>query len=255
MQDINFDPLVERFKTNIVDSLKGRIRRAVILDRLDTVDPRQLSSEPQVADVGGGFGEMSVHYAQRGAWVDYFDVSASMADQVRDRLHEQPELQHRITIHIGRFQELLGRQYDLVHCQAVLEWLADPWQGLQLLLDAVKPQGYLMLSFYNRDSIIFKNLIKGNFRKAFSDEMAGDARGLTPINPLDKQRVFDFLQGANMSVENWFGVRSFSDYLYPHVNQKNPKVEAAILAAELKVCELEPYRSLARYIGVIARKQ
>ncbi|WP_428240483.1 methyltransferase domain-containing protein [Gynuella sp.] len=255
MQDVNFDPLVDRFKANIFDSLKGRIRRAVILDRLQNIDPFPGVLEPTVADIGGGFGDMSLHFASHGATVDYFDLSENMAAMMRDRLGDYPQYLDKVTVRNGRFQDMIDALYDLVHCQAVLEWLADPWQGLKILCDSVRPGGYLLLTFYNRDSIIFKNLIKGNFRKAFSEEMAGDARGLTPIHPLDKGQVFDFLGTENMVIEKWFGVRSFSDYLYPHVNKQNPKIEKAILDAELKVCEREPYRSLARYIGVIARRQ
>ncbi len=56
--------------------------------------------------------------------------------------------------------------FDLVLCHAVLEWLAQPQQALHKLFGLIRPGGHLSLMFYNRDALIFRNLIRGNWRTA-----------------------------------------------------------------------------------------
>src|SRR5690606_20560303 len=90
-----------------------------------------------------------------------------------------------------------GRRHDLVICHAVLEWLADPAAALADLRALVRPGGALSLAFYNRDALIYKNLIKGQFRKLQRNQLAGmGRRGLTPQQPLDPRQVQQWITEA-----------------------------------------------------------
>jgi S-adenosylmethionine-dependent methyltransferase len=86
------------------------------------------------------------------------------------------------------WQDLLGQltePYDLVLCHAVLEWLAEPHAILPVLHQLTSPGGWLSLAFYNRDALIYRNLLKGHFRKMRKNDMAGEKQSLTPQQPLD----------------------------------------------------------------------
>jgi S-adenosylmethionine-dependent methyltransferase len=65
------------------------------------------------------------------------------------RLVDENRESARVTISIGPFQTSMAGLYDLVFAEALLEWLAQPIEGLESLLTAVKPGGFLVLVFYN----------------------------------------------------------------------------------------------------------
>ena len=45
-------------------------------------------------------------------------------------------------------------------CHAVLEWLAEPHAILPVLHQLCAPGGWLSLAFYNRDALIYRNLLR-----------------------------------------------------------------------------------------------
>lgn len=254
MADISFDDLYDHFKNKIYGSEKGRLRQAVIEQalHLHLSDIFQMK-DWQIADVGGGLGQATLMLAKHGHQVSYFDLSARMTAHARHEV-EQAGLIESVQFNTGAFQSLLpGKQYDLVFAQAILEWLAEPELGLACLQQAVRPGGYFVLVFYNDLSIRFKNLLRGNYRQAFAEDLSGDRKGLTPINPLNANNVYHQIEQQGFEIVSKSGIRTFSDYLFPHVNRE--KLADAIQEAELTLSEQEPFLSLARYICVIAKNE
>ncbi len=97
-------------------------------------------------------------------------------------------------------------------CHAVLEWLAEPHAILPVLHQLTKADGWLSLAFYNRDALIYRNLLKGHFRKMRKNDMAGEKQSLTPQQPLDPRELAAQLEGL-WQVETQSGVRVFHDYM------------------------------------------
>lgn len=99
-----------------------------------------------------------------------------MLDGARQRFAEAGQAAEFIQ---APWQELLGQltePYDLVLCHAVLEWLAEPHAILPVLHQLCAPGGWLSLAFYNRDALIYRNLLKGHFRKLRKQRFAGEGR-------------------------------------------------------------------------------
>ena len=119
MKDISFDPLFERFSGNIYGSRKGDIRLALLTEYLN--QQSLVCNGRRVADVGGGLGQFTRYFAERDAIVDYFDLSGRMCSHVTDQLI--PDFPQQIKVHQGYFQEQLSQSYDIIFCNAVLEWL------------------------------------------------------------------------------------------------------------------------------------
>jgi hypothetical protein len=86
-----------------------------------------------------------------------------------------------------------------VLCHAVLEWLAEPHAILPVLHQLTAPGGWLSLAFYNRDALIYRNLLKGHFRKMRKNDMAGEKQSLTPQQPLDPRELAAQLEGCGRS--------------------------------------------------------
>src|SRR5690606_41373405 len=90
----------------------------------------------------------------------------------------------------------------------------DPAAALADLRALVRPGGALSLAFYNRDALIYKNLIKGQFRKLQRNQLAGmGRRGLTPQQPLDPRQVQQWITEAGVDCRYMTGVRGFHDYM------------------------------------------
>lgn len=192
-------------------------------------------------------GQLSEILASRGHRVDYFDISNAMCDFARNN----SQYANNISFHCSRFQSGLDGSYSLITCQALLEWLEAPLDGLSILCEHLESDGYLFLLFYNNASIVLRNLVRGNLNAALSDT-SGDGSGLTPINPLEIKDVFSRLNEHGLSVESWFGVRCFTDLQQRDVQQRLGA--EALLKFEQQISERDPFRSIARYVGVIAKK-
>jgi S-adenosylmethionine-dependent methyltransferase len=162
MSDRHFDQLATRFAEKIYGGAKGAIRLAVLqADLAEALPDRPL----RVLDIGGGLGHMSLWLAERGHQVTFTEPAEPMLEGARQRFAEAGQ---SATFIQAPWQELLGQltePYDLVLCHAVLEWLAEPHAILPVLHQLTSPGGWLSLAFYNRDALIYRNLLKGHFRK------------------------------------------------------------------------------------------
>ncbi len=116
-------------------------------------------------DAGGGLGQISSGLAQRGHQILLCDLSAEMLR----RAHQHAEAQgvsHNMKfrqIAVQQVGEHLDTPVDLVLFHAVLEWVAEPEKAHQALYDALRPSGVMSVMFFNRHSLVFRNLTLGNF--------------------------------------------------------------------------------------------
>ncbi len=253
-RDRNFDPLAERFKKNIYGSDKGKIRLAVLWQHLITQMP-QLVDGPRlrILDAGCGLGLFALRLAELGHELVLCDISADLLAQARDSFAAQQknavvEFHHRSLFEMATQD---NRPYDLVLCHAVLEWLAEPQLSIPAFQQLVKPGGHLSLMFYNINSLIYRNLVRGNLRKVKSGHFAGDINSLTPQNPLDPTEVYGWFADSRFTIRDRAGIRVFYDYMDKRVKERLP-VEA-IIEMELAHSRQEPYLSLGRYIHLLAQ--
>lgn len=255
LQDRNFDGLAERFKKNVYSGLKGAVRLA-ILER-DFAQHLPFVSAPPVAplrilDAGGGQGQFSLLLARLGHRVVICDISAEML-ALAEHTVKEAQIEASVTLINCAIQDLPQHiedcQFDLVLCHAVMEWLAEPRTLLPYLQQYLKPAGHISLTFYNRQSLIYKNLLRGNFKKVIAQDFTGARGSLTPINPLEPEQVTQWATELNFNIVVSSGIRVFHDYIFDAtVRDQNPK---SLLALELQFSQLEPYRSLGRYIHLL----
>jgi len=257
MVDRNFDDLASQFAQRIYAGTKGQIRLALLERDLEEVLgvrlDGQVAGAMTVLDAGGGEGQFARWLARQGHKITLCDLSAVMLDNARAQTQAEG-LEDAFQFVHSAIQDLPVSQtgYDLVLCHAVLEWVAD-WQGVvHSLLAQLAPGGTLSLMFYNRHSTVFRSLLRGFFERVASDQVAGKGQGLTPMYPLEPAAVVEFLREQGLELQCQSGVRVFHDYMHQEIRER--RAAADIIALEKRFSREEPYRALARYYHVMARK-
>ena len=251
MTDRYFDQLGSHFARKIYSSPKGAIRLAVLTRDLQEWLAELPSDRPlKVLDVGAGLGHISEWLLQRGHHLTVSEPSPEMLEAARARLDAVPLLPDQMLEYLPlSLQELpeRGQRYDLVICHAVLEWLAQPAQAIEILRQLVTPEGAVSLAFYNRDALIYKNLIKGQFRKLQRNQLAGEGkRSLTPQQPLDPREVHEWISQSGLDCTHQTGVRVFHDYMPEPF--KSEADEQQVIDQELYYSRHPAYLHLGRYL-------
>jgi S-adenosylmethionine-dependent methyltransferase len=248
-QDRHFDELAVRFAEKIYGGTKGAVRLAVLqADLEEAMPPRAL----RVLDIGAGLGHMSLWLAGQGHDVTLAEPAAPMLAGAQQRF-AAAGLQARFLQ--APWQELdaqLQVPFDLVICHAVLEWLAEPAAILPVLRRMTSDEGMLSLAFYNKDALIYRNLLKGHFRKLRKERYSGEGQSLTPQNPLDPRELRKQL-ASDWVVEAESGIRVFHDYM-PVDFQAKASAED-LLEMEVAHRRHPTFAGLGRYLHWICRPQ
>lgn len=250
-EDRNFDDLTEKFSSKVYGGLKGDIRLAVIWRDLLAVMPSISGSKPiRVLDVGGGLGQMSVRLAELGHCVTYNDLSSNMTATAK-RAATAAGVEHSIAWHQCAYQDLDATElglFDLVLCHAVIEWLDKPEELLRQLIRHSSYGAVISLTFYNHNALVYRNLIRGNFKMLESDFKA-DPGSLTPHSPLHPELIKNWSEKLELKLVKSSGLRVFHDYVTTvRGGHTNPQ---AVIDAELVYSQIEPFKWLGRYIHFV----
>jgi len=245
--DHNFDPIAQKFITNIYGSDKGAIRKEVVWRELLLCLQRLNKPRLRILDAGGGFGYFSQKLAALGHQVVLCDISGELLTIAKQQLADKPYKDNVTVVHcaIQSLNQHVEGQFDLILNHAVLEWLAEPKLTLHSLLNWLNKDGLVSLMFYNKEAQRFFNLVSGNLNFVELGMPRKKVVRLSPTNPLFESDVLDWLKQANMFVIKKTGVRVLHDYMKDAgFSEQNFE---QLLAMEMKYCQREPYASLGRY--------
>ncbi len=255
--DRNFDDLAHRFQEKVYGGLKGRIRLAVLEKDFQEFVPKALMPDHpmNILDAGGGTGAFSLGLARQGHCITLCDLSRKMLDKAMENFSQQGLGHLFLPVH-GPIQDL-GNQgkgpFDLVLCHAVLEWVKDPRGLIKSLMALTDSRGILSLVFYNLNGMVFKNLLRTNYKKILEKDYPGYPGSLTPTWPRDPQDVLAWLSAHPLDILCHSGIRVFHDYILdPRDRERRPE---AVVDLELQFSRQTPYRDLGRFIHILGRKR
>lgn len=256
LKDRNFDKLVDKFEAKVYDTVKGEWRLKLLKEDLAQFDiSKQPGLKPlNIWDAGCGFAQIGQWLAESGHQMTLCDLSHQMLLRAKQNFAYQ-DLE--ATFIEGPAQEVAKQlgEFDLVLFHAVLEWLAEPKQTLKSVADKVKPAGHLSLLFYNRNSVVIRNALKGAWRldMLLTDDYMGKGKKLTPPNPQTPEEVCQWLKDWGFETEVHTGIRVFHDYMTPESAEATNMDE--LLALEHRYCREPTYRNMGRYIHILAKRQ
>jgi S-adenosylmethionine-dependent methyltransferase len=247
-QDQSFDKFADKFEKNIYGSTKGQLRHELLVHYLHECIP--LNAQPlEVLDAGGGTGEMSHVMLNLNHKVTLSDISSEVLSLAKGKLGKNINLdvQNKAILSLST-----KKQYDLVVCHAVLEWIQNPFEVICKLVDLVKPGGYLSLSFFNYDAQLFGNMLYGNFDYVEQGMTAKNIVRLSPNNPQKPKIILSQLENLPVQIIKKAGIRCFHDYLKQ--TEKQTSEYEQLKQLEIKYGSTEPYLWLGKYFLVIAQK-
>lgn len=251
--DRNFDDLSKRFKNNIYGTPKGILRLYALREdfaKFNIGNEGLLS----ILDAGGGMGQFSSELAEKGHRIELCDISQEMIEGAKSIFAEQGlESQINFTqCGIQDIPKVFEQQFDLVMNHAVLEWLADPSEALNILYQQVKPGGWLSIMFYNVHGRTWRGLMNGKLHAPATSTERMAKEGIAPQQPLDPQWVNQQLNDLGLQVKSWRGIR----FVYDHMHQKiRDRVGLkAIAESESEFGYQAPYKDLARYVHMLCYK-
>lgn len=246
--DRNFDDIADHFAKKVYGGLKGQIRLAVLERDLGEHLPKR---PLKILDVGAGLAQISLNLA-RTHDVVVSDISANMIAKAQMSARE---LGVRPTFIISSYQELSThlheQKFDVILCHAVLEWLSDPSQIMAFFDEYLSDDGILSLCFYNPASLIYRNLIMGNFYQLDKPKPA-DNKSLTPNNPVAYETVERWLLDKHYTILCKSGIRVFSDYA--PLKRGGLTSPDDVVAMELKYSQTHPFWQMGRYLHLLASK-
>ncbi len=257
-KDYNFDQLASRFQNKVYGGLKGQIRIAVLERDFNEFFPKALTpagERPlQVLDAGGGFGPFSILLAQKGHRVTICDLSEKMLKMAQERFEAQG-VAHTLSICHCPVQELdceIDGQFDIVLCHGVLGWVNLPVPFISRIMNLMAANGILSLSFYNLNGMIFKNLLRTNYKKILKQAYTGYPGSLTPVWPRTADQVTQWLLDHPFEILCRSGIRIFHDYILDPVDrERDPENQVRL---ELEFSRQSPFRDLGRYLHILGKK-
>ncbi len=243
----------------------GRIRHEVTWRNLAPYLPDLARTEdpPRVLDAGGGSGELALRLARRGFRVWLLDYAPAMLDQARHAARSLPdEAQARLTFCLQPAAEV-GNTFapgffHVITCHTLVEYLLQPEATLRELASLLGDGGLLSLTFVNRHAEVLRQVWS---RGDPAGALARLEDGLfcarlfdVPGRAYTAEEVSAWLPPLGLTVTAILGVRAFADQVPPEQLNDSAFLDA-LLQLESAVAQLDPYRQMARYVHLLARKE
>ena len=224
---------------------------------------KYLGSTPlHILDAGGGNGVDSLPLARRGHFVEIVDYSGQMlADAARRAAQEG--LQDLINLHQANVHEVGSlfpdSHFDVVLCHNVLQYVEDVPALLKSLARPLKESGLLSLISINRYSLPYHAaFLRDDLAGAFSQLDGRQTKALTfdtLMTNYSVEEVGEMLDSAGCQVVHDYGLRCLCDYWGDNERKSDPSIFEQLERLEYALTDRYPYKLLARYYQVIARKR
>jgi 2-polyprenyl-3-methyl-5-hydroxy-6-metoxy-1,4-benzoquinol methylase len=209
-------------------------------------------------DVGGGTGGFAVPLAKAGHQVTVVDASPDALAALTRRAAEAG-VAERVTAVQGDGDALADLvapgTVDLVLCHSLLEVVDDPHKVAESLSGALRPGGAASVLVAGRAAAVLAKALNGQLAAASvlvaGPDGRGDARDRLRRR-FDVAGATELLQSAKLTVEHIHGIRIVADLVPGAVAESE---QEALLAFELALAQVPPYRDIATQLHLLARKQ
>jgi S-adenosylmethionine-dependent methyltransferase len=252
-----FDQRVEQWVAEQSQPWSKLKHRQVEVNLAKHIGPGSL----RVLDAGGGIGSDSIPLAVQGHQVDLVDYSNEMLAEAA-RQAQQANVAEQVKTHAGSVQDLTQifsePQFDLALCHNVIQYVADVPALYRSLAACLHSGGLLSLICINRYSAVYRTALpQGNLKDALSQIDKRDFPGIlfdATLTYWTAEEASQMLEEAGFEVEKDYGIHCISAYWGTNELKAMPANMEGLERLELALTDRYPYKLLARYFHIIARK-
>ena len=216
----------------------------------------------RILDAGGGNGLDSLPLAQQGHQVDIVDYSQEMLNDARKRI-KATNLEAQIQLHHVNVREISNlfpnAIFDAVLCHNVLQYVDDVPALLGNLMTPLKKGGLLSLIGVNRFARVYMAaFLRDDLVDAIAQIDARTVQGIlfdTPLTNYSAAEIMVMLTTSGYQIEQDYGLLCVTSYWGDNERKYDPAIYAQLEQLEQALTDKHPYKLLASYYQIIARKQ
>lgn len=219
------------------------------------------SSGLRILDAGGGNGYACIPFAQNGCQVVVADYSEAMLTDGR-KLMSGLGLDESVSFVLTGLEDLPSvirdRDFDVVLCHNVLQYVESIPRVLRSILGLLKPQGIVSIICLNRYSIAYHQaFLRGDLRAAKAAIGATETNSIifeSAARAFAVDEMVKLLEAEGCVIQADYGLRCMIDYWGDNERKTEPNTLAQLVELELALSAEYPYKLLARFFQVIAQK-
>jgi S-adenosylmethionine-dependent methyltransferase len=257
MSDNAFDQRIDHWKAE-QQTPWAQLKYRLVADTLRATLP---PAPAQILDAGGGDGVEALALARQGYRVTVLDSSAAMLAEARQTVSAEG-LTERCAIIQGDLGQMAEHvppgAFDAALCHNVLQYVPNVQQLLADLGQALRPGGLLSLLSINRHSVPFQAaFLHHDLERALRS--LDERQQLTtifarPMTLYAADEIIAMLERQGFIIVAHVGIRCLCDYWGSNEEKQRPEVIAQIEALERRLMQANPYKDLARYYQILARR-
>jgi S-adenosylmethionine-dependent methyltransferase len=228
----------------------GRLFYQTAWDQID----RFLGEQTQaILDIGSGFGISSNEYSRKGHRVAAVEPAHEMIELAKKAGPEVSYLENS-------FEEASGSlgKYDWIFCHNILEYTENPQPFIHQISNCQATNGYLSLIAHNPVAKVMKKAI---LNKDPEDALAsiGSSREYSGIIQTDitvypYSQLVEWLNEAGYEIEGHFGIHNLYGYIADNELKQTEEWHNQTMRLELELGNHSPYRDIAIFTHIIAKK-
>jgi len=210
----------------------------------DMIDIKNL----KILDFGSGFG-ITANYLAKDNEVIAIEPNADMMEEC-----ERENNYTQIIGKIEKLQDFRDGYFDVIVCHNVLQFAPERAEIVKEFSRVLKSDGILSIVNHNKCGVIIHNAVFNNN----ADEAINLLDGADSSNVFGKIESYnpeDLIKwGDGLKIEKILGVRIFYALQQNNDAKYEPDWIDKMFELEMKVCDLEPYKSIAFLHHVLLRK-
>lgn len=247
------DPYLDHYET-----IRGRVRTAVVRRHLDEVLSGMKAEQLRVLDIGCGDGRDSAWLAEMGHCVVGFDQSQKMIEYARAKYRSaESEWSGSLEFRRGTQRMALktfgAESFDLVLSHGVIMYQPDPRPFIAGHLALVRQDGILSLLAKNADALVHRAAREASLDEAL--QLLDDSCGLGHLGVVTQaqniQQLADIAFADGATVRSWAGVRMFTDTPTEIIEEAE---DEKVIELEWLASRRDPHRRVAALLHLILLK-
>ena len=248
-------PWGKLFYSTAWDQLNGQMDQ-----QITPMDPNDTRTSPSILDIGCGFGLSSIEYAARGYRVTGIEPTYEMLEVAKQSAQE---CGLAINFLLTRLQEVdhndLCGPYNWVFCHNILEYVDDAESIIHTISRQQQSGGFLSIIAHNPIAKVMKKVIINKDPEEALHSI-GNPKEYSHVIQTDivtytLEQLIDLLHSSGYELVERYGIHNTYGYIADNECKQNEAWHDKATALELRLSRMSPYRDIAMFTHLIARKR